>query len=123
MSPISSVKLQREAGEMRKSEPSASNQDLEQLAALFRLLSDNTRLNILTVLGDGEHNVGELCRLLHLPQPTMSHHLGLLRMSNVIANRRVGKQVFYSLMGRKNDIADLLAVECHKFSIRVMAKG
>jgi hypothetical protein len=44
-------------------------------------------------------------------------------MSNVIANRRVGKQVFYSLMGRKNEIADLLAVECHKFSIRVIAKN
>src|SRR5580692_2039618 len=122
MSPIGSVKLQREAGEMRKSDSSATNQDLEQLAALFRLLSDKTRLNILTALGDGERNVGELCRLLQLPQPTMSHHLGLLRMSNVIANRRVGKQVFYSLMGRKNDLADLLAVECHKFAVRVIAK-
>lgn len=123
MSPISSVKQQREAGEMRKDEPSATNQDLEQLAALFRLLSDKTRLNILTALGDGERNVGDLCRLLQLPQPTMSHHLGLLRMSNVIANRRVGKQVFYSLMGHKNDIADLLVVECHKFSVHVIAKG
>jgi DNA-binding transcriptional ArsR family regulator len=122
MSPISSVKQQHEVGEMRKNEPSATNQDLEQLAALFRLLSDKTRLNILTALGDGERNVGELCRLLQLPQPTMSHHLGLLRMSNVIANRRVGKQVFYSLTGRKNDIADLLAVECYKFSVRVIAK-
>ena len=123
MSPISSVKQQPEAVEMRKSEPPATNQDLEQLAALFRLLSDKTRLNILTALGDGERNVGELCRLLHLPQPTMSHHLGLLRMSNVIANRRVGKQVFYSLMHRENDVADLLTVECHKFAIRVIAKN
>src|SRR5580700_6454621 len=105
MSPISSVKLHDEVGEMRKIEPSATNQDLEQLAALFRLLSDKTRLNILLALGDGEQSVGELCRLLHLAQPTMSHHLGLLRMSNVIGNRRAGKQVFYSLMGRKNDLA------------------
>ena len=78
----------------------ATDQDLEQLTALFRLLSDKTRLNILFLLRDGERNVTSLCDELHLPQPTVSHHLGLLRMSNVIGNRRNGKQVFYSLNGR-----------------------
>ena len=122
MGPKGSVKLQREVGDMRKGEPSATNQDLEQLATLFRLLSDKTRLNILVLLNDGEYSVGEICRTLHLPQPTASHHLGLLRMNNVTDCRRAGKQVFYSLTGRRNDGADLLAMECHKFSIRVTAK-
>jgi ArsR family transcriptional regulator len=77
--------------------PKASDQDLDQLASLFQLLSDKTRLRILTMLADGESNVTGLCRGLDLPQPTVSHHLGLLRIHNVIGNRRKGKQVFYFL--------------------------
>src|SRR5277367_4351480 len=91
------VKLKREVIEMHKDELAATHQDLEQLATLFRLLSDKTRLNILLLLGNGECNVGQLCKVLRLPQPSVSHHLGLLRMNNVIGNRRIGKQVFYSL--------------------------
>jgi DNA-binding transcriptional ArsR family regulator len=78
----------------------AEDQDLENLSSLFRLLSDKTRLNILLLLAGGERNVTNLCELLALPQPTVSHHLGLLRMNNLIGNRRNGKQVFYMLNGR-----------------------
>src|SRR5215207_8506238 len=74
--------------------------ELEPLVGLFRLLSDKTRLNILMLLSKGERNVTSLCEELRLPQPTVSHHLGLLRMSNLIGNRRNGKQVFYELDGR-----------------------
>jgi ArsR family transcriptional regulator, zinc-responsive transcriptional repressor len=80
--------------------PTVSDQDLEQLTALFRLLSDKTRLNVLMLLAHGERNVSSLCDQLGLPQPTVSHHLGLLRMNNVIGSRRAGKQVFYGLNGR-----------------------
>src|SRR3954447_5650706 len=73
--------------------------ELEPLVGLFRLLSDKTRLNILMLLSKGERNVTSLCEELRLPQPTVSHHLGLLRMSNLIGNRRNGKQVFYGLNG------------------------
>lgn len=83
-----------------------NDQDLEQLVALFRLLSDKTRLNILMLLRQGERNVTSLCEELVLPQPTVSHHLGLLRMSSVITNRRSGKQVFYSLNGRVDVVGD-----------------
>ena len=85
---------------MRKRGFMANDQDLEQLTAVFRLLSDKTRLNILMLLSDGERNVTSLCQALKLPQPTVSHHLGLLRMNNIIGNRRDGKQVFYTLNGR-----------------------
>lgn len=74
-------------------------QELEPLVAVFRLLADKTRLNILMLLSKGERNVSSLCDELGLPQPTVSHHLGLLRMSNLISNRRDGKQVFYELNG------------------------
>ena len=76
------------------------SRDLESLVSLFRILSDRTRVQILLILGKGERNVGNLCDLLQLPQPTVSHHLGLLRSKNLIMNRRNGKQVFYTLDGR-----------------------
>src|SRR5688500_16347206 len=85
---------------MRKRGLMTTDQDLEQLTAVFRLLSDKTRLNILMLLSEGERNVTSLCEALKLPQPTVSHHLGLLRMNNIIGNRRDGKQVFYTLNGR-----------------------
>ncbi|MDB5295065.1 MAG: putative transcriptional regulator [Phycisphaerales bacterium] len=74
-------------------------QSLDPLAELFKLLSDGTRLRILSLLSKGERNVGSLCEELDLPQPTVSHHLGLLRMKSIIINRRSGKQVFYGLDG------------------------
>jgi DNA-binding transcriptional ArsR family regulator len=81
---------------MDQTKPTTSA-DLEQLTSLLKLLGDPTRLNILMLLRSGERNVSNLCNSLGMPQPTVSHHLGLLRMSSVIVNRRSGKQVFYSL--------------------------
>jgi DNA-binding transcriptional ArsR family regulator len=80
--------------------PLTTLSDLEQLTNLFRLLSDKTRLNIVMLLAQGERNVSSLCSELQLPQPTVSHHLGLLRMNGIIGNRRAGKQVFYTLSAR-----------------------
>ncbi len=106
--------------EMPKRGFMASDQDLEQLTAVFRILSDKTRLNILMLLSSGERNVTSLCDALKLPQPTVSHHLGLLRMNNIIGNRRDGKQVFYTLNGRV-DVNDLGAMQIgvEKFSIGI----
>lgn len=82
-----------------------SHEDLEQLTSLFRLLSDKTRLTIVLLLAQGERNVTSLCEALNLPQPTVSHHLGLLRTNRLVASRRDGKQVFYVLNGRENKSA------------------
>jgi ArsR family transcriptional regulator, zinc-responsive transcriptional repressor len=87
---------------MPKTVMQASEQDLDQLSSLFRVLSDKTRLQILLSLADGEKNVTMICDSLKLPQPTVSHHLALLRMNNVVGHRRDGKQVFYGLDGRVN---------------------
>jgi DNA-binding transcriptional ArsR family regulator len=91
--------VREERRNMVKREQEVTEQDLEQLSSLFRLLSDKTRLSILLRLAQGERNVTTLCEDLNLPQPTVSHHLGLLRMNNVVGNRRHGKQVFYALNG------------------------
>ena len=76
---------------------SFSQDVVAELAQAFRLLSDETRLKIVFYLARQEQNVGSLCKILKLAQPTVSHHLGLLRMGRLIINRRNGKQVIYSL--------------------------
>jgi DNA-binding transcriptional ArsR family regulator len=76
---------------------SSDTQSLKNLCDLFKLLSDKTRLQIVMLLAGGERNVTSLCEELKLPQPTVSHHLGLLRMNRVIVNKRNGKQVIYAL--------------------------
>ncbi len=82
---------------MAKSSVSSDEQSLNSVCQLFRLLSDKTRLQIVLLLAAGERNVTSLCEELNLPQPTVSHHLGLLRMNHVIINRRQGKKVVYAL--------------------------
>lgn len=98
--------------------------DLEQLTSLLKLLSDPTRLNILMLLSAGERNVTSLCDELKLPQPTVSHHLGLLRMSNVIHNRRAGKQVFYTLGAKVENIKPgEIAVAGETFSVKIAPRA
>jgi len=74
------------------------NSRIAALAQLFRILGDETRLRVLIVLEQrGELNVTALCKTLKVPQPTVSHHLGILRMGDLVINRRSGKEIFYSL--------------------------
>src|SRR5579864_4905590 len=99
-------------------------EDLEPLLTLFRILSDRTRLNLLMILARGERNVSSLCEELGLPQPTVSHHLGLLRTKNLISNRRNGKQVFYGLNGRIEAAeGEGLQISSDPFSVRISEKG
>ena len=70
---------------------------LPALADLMHALSDPTRLRLLGELSAGERNVTRLCEALDLPQPTVSHHLGLLTTAGLLSRRRAGKRVFYRL--------------------------
>ncbi len=76
---------------------STTDQSLLNLCQLFHLLSDKNRLRMVLLLAEGERDVTSLCKELHLAQPTVSHHLGLLRMNRVILNKRQGKRVIYTL--------------------------
>jgi DNA-binding transcriptional ArsR family regulator len=71
--------------------------DPDAVAGLMEALSDRTRLCILVALADGETNVGALCGALALPQPTVSYHLGILRVGGFVTARRQKKKVYYRL--------------------------
>lgn len=78
--------------------PPVSEQSVRDLAQVFKLLSDETRLRILLFLAqNGELHVTDLCNRLGQSQPAVSHHLALLRVSGLIESRREGKHNFYSV--------------------------
>ena len=74
----------------------AKRSEFVEWARGFSLLSDPTRLGILKMLSSGPKNVTSLCDGLGLKQPTISHHLGLLRMGRLVIGTRKGKSVMYS---------------------------
>ena len=69
----------------------------EDLVRMLRILSDPTRLRLIALLERGERNVSSLCKAMEVAQPTVSHHLAMLRSVKLVETRRDGKQVFYSL--------------------------
>lgn len=75
---------------------------LKDLASSFRLLADETRLRVLSLLVEfDELHVRALCELLGQSQPAVSHHLGLLRSAGLVRARRDGKHNFYSTVPEK----------------------
>lgn len=89
------------------------------LANLFGLLSDRTRVRLLGALAAGEACVGDLQKQLGLPQPTVSHHLMILRSGQLVVGRRGGKRVLYALGGRVRPAADALQVAVGGLSVRI----
>lgn len=74
-----------------------SEDEMIDLAELFKIFADSTRIKILYVLFNGEHNVTEICERLGMNQSAVSHQLKILRTAKLIAARREGKSVIYSL--------------------------
>jgi len=92
------------------------------VVGMLRTLSDPTRLRLLALLQEGEYSVTALCDALQLAQPTVSHHLGRLRTAKLVANRRAGKQVFYSLnsdLVSTGDEPSVLSIESGSLELRI----
>ena len=71
--------------------------DLYDLAELFKIFGDSTRIKILYVLFESEMCVCDIAQLLNMTQSAISHQLRALKQSKLVKYRREGKTVFYSL--------------------------
>lgn len=71
--------------------------DLNELADLFKLFGDSTRISILWALSESEMCVCDICALLKMKQPAVSHQLKNLKQARVVKARRDGKVIYYSL--------------------------
>lgn len=70
---------------------------LIDLAALFKVFGDPTRVKLLYVLIQSELCVCDLAEVLHMTQSAISHQLRILKQMKLVKSRREGKTVFYSL--------------------------
>lgn len=69
----------------------------EQAVDTLKLLANPERLLLLCQISQGEFSVSELEELLDIHQPTLSQQLGVLRSQGVVATRREGKNIYYSV--------------------------
>ena len=71
--------------------------ELYDLAELFKVFGDSTRIRILFVLFEAEVCVCDLAEMLHMNQSAISHQLKILKQAKLVTGRREGKSVIYSL--------------------------
>ena len=71
--------------------------ELYDLAELFKVFGDSTRIRILFVLFEAEVCVCDLAQVLNMTQSAISHQLRILKQNKLVKNRREGKSIFYSL--------------------------
>lgn len=71
--------------------------ELYDLAELFKVFGDSTRIRILFVLSSAEVCVCDLARVLNMTQSAISHQLRILKQNKLVKSRREGKSIFYSL--------------------------
>lgn len=71
--------------------------ELYDLAELFKVFGDSTRIRILFVLFEAEVCVCDLAQALNMTQSAISHQLKILKQSRLVKSRREGKSIFYSL--------------------------
>ncbi|UTH75812.1 helix-turn-helix transcriptional regulator [Chromobacterium sp. IIBBL 290-4] len=85
--------------------PSLSLADMRQAASqacgMLRALANEDRLLLLCQLSQGEKSVGELEEMVGIRQPSLSQQLGVLRNEGLVATRRDGKRIIYSVADPK----------------------
>ena len=72
---------------------------ITEAAKLMTMLSQPVRLRLMCILLSGEQSVLSLAESAGLSQPAMSHHLKKLRDADLVATRRDGQTIYYSLKG------------------------
>ncbi len=69
----------------------------EEVAELFKVFGDSTRLRIMQTLFDAELCVQDIAEKLDMTQSAISHQLKVLKNSHLVKSRREGKQIMYAL--------------------------
>ena len=72
-----------------------------EACSLLKVLANPERLLLLCQMTQGEHAVSELAAATGVEQPTLSQQLTVLRLNGLVATRREGKQVYYSITSQK----------------------
>ena len=70
---------------------------IEDMSNFFKILGEPTRIKILNTLDDNEMCVCDIANVLNMTKSTISHQLNILRINNIVRNKIIGKEVYYTL--------------------------
>ncbi len=87
---------------------------------IFKALADKTRQDILELLGEEEMNVTDICSEFRISQPTISHHLHILKNCNLVDFRKEGKNIYYYV--KQEIMNDMFGTVVRKMHIRIVKK-
>jgi DNA-binding transcriptional ArsR family regulator len=91
-----------------KTEAAQRKKQVQRTANQIKQVSDATRIMAVLLIAEGERHVSSICEVVNMHQPAVSHHLALLRHGGIIAPRRQGKNVFYSLTDTGKQLAEII---------------
>ncbi|WP_406196207.1 ArsR/SmtB family transcription factor [Kitasatospora sp. NBC_01560] len=96
---LSGAHLSQQADGLRAGGDAGAGNDerLEQAAGILALLADRTRLAVLQRLSEGEADVTTLTEACGAARPSVSQHLGKLRLAGLVTTRKDGRRVVYAL--------------------------
>jgi ArsR family transcriptional regulator len=95
---------------------------MNELATMFKALSDETRLRIIKLLEQGELCVCDIVAALDMVQPKISFHLGALKEAGFIKDRRQGRWIHYRLNDADLFRRMLLVTVCEKATLPAIAE-
>lgn len=84
---------------------------------LFHALADGTRQRILELLSKREMSVGEIVKHFRISQPSVSHHLDILKRANMVQSEKRGREVYYSM--NRDEIEECCGSFFRKINVRV----
>jgi len=88
------------------------------LVRIFKALADQTRQDILELLGEEEMNVTDICSEFRISQPTVSHHLQILKNCHLVDSRKEGKKIYYYV--KQEIVRDVFGTIIRKMNIQVI---
>ncbi|MBD3426469.1 MAG: metalloregulator ArsR/SmtB family transcription factor [Candidatus Omnitrophica bacterium] len=90
------------------------------MVKIFKALADKTRQDIVGLLAEEEMNVTDICSEFNITQPTVSHHLHILKNCDLVDTRKDGKNVYYCL--RQEIVDEAFGRIVKKMHIKIVRK-
>ncbi|MBI3793153.1 MAG: winged helix-turn-helix transcriptional regulator [Nitrospinae bacterium] len=89
----------------------------DKVRLFFEALSDQNRVRIIDVLLESESNVRKICAHFSMKQPSVSHHLAVLKKGGLVKTRKSGTKIFYSV--NKKYVTSIMTYYFARFGFQV----
>ncbi len=89
-------------------------ENVDKLAMTLSLMGDSSRLSIIIYLMDKVANVSEITKHINLSQPSISHHLRVLKDAGILKSEKKGKEVYYTL--NNNNVKSIIESSINNFT-------